>query len=143
VKTTRIRSLLAVVAAATLLLGACSGGSTATADPVLDTVAPAAAQDFIADGLGDADFVLLDVRTPDEFNEVRLDGAVNLDFYAADFADRLADLDREVTYVVYCNSGNRSGTTLEMMRDLGFTTVHNVDGGITRWYQEGLPLVTE
>ena len=138
----RTRTIMAsLVIAASMVVTACSGG-TATADPVLETVAPVAAHELITANLGTEDFVLLDVRTPEEFNEVRIDGSVNLDFYAADFADRLAELDRSVNYVVYCNSGNRSGTTLDMMTDLGFTTVHNVDGGIVQWHADGLPVIS-
>ena len=128
--------MASLVIAASMVVSACSGG-TATADPVLETVAPVAAHEPITANLATEDFVLLDVRTPEECNEVRIDGSVNLDFYAADFAERLAELDRSVNYVVYCNSGNRSGTTLDMMTDLGFTTVHNVDAGIVEWYADG------
>ncbi len=87
-----------------------------------------------------ADLVVLDVRTPEEFAEGHLDNAVNVDFYANDFAGNLAALDKNVPYVLYCRSGNRSGTTAEQMRSLGFTEVYEVDGGILSWIDVGLPL---
>jgi rhodanese-related sulfurtransferase len=89
-----------------------------------------------------ADLVVLDVRTPEEFAEGHLEGAELLDFYRADFADQLAALDRGVPYLLYCRSGNRSGQALEMMRQLGFEDVTEVEGGVISWSQEGLPLVT-
>jgi rhodanese-related sulfurtransferase len=85
--------------------------------------------------------VILDVRTPDEFAEGHLEGATMIDFYLDDFADRLADLDRDVPYLVYCRSGNRSEQAVGIMRDLGFDDVADVDGGITSWVDAGLPTV--
>ncbi len=87
------------------------------------------------------DVIVLDVRTPEEFEEARLDGAIMIDFYDDDFADQLAGLDRDATYVLYCRSGNRSGQTTSIMADLGFTDVADVDGGIIAWQDAGLPIV--
>jgi len=87
-----------------------------------------------------ADLVVLDVRTPEEFDEGHLANAVNVDFYAPDFSANLAALDKDVPYVLYCRSGNRSGTTVQEMRSLGFTEVYEVDGGILSWLNSGLPL---
>jgi rhodanese-related sulfurtransferase len=87
-----------------------------------------------------ADLVVLDVRTPEEFAEGHLDGAVMIDFYRDDFADQIADLDPDVPYLLYCRSGNRSGQTMNIMRELGFSEVWDVDGGIISWNEAGLPL---
>lgn len=89
-----------------------------------------------------SDLVVLDVRTPEEFESGHLDGAILLDFYEADFATRLADLDPDVPYLLYCRSGNRSGQTIQLMEQLGFTDVADVDGGIVAWGAAGLPTVT-
>ena len=96
-----------------------------------------------ADGALDAahDLVILDVRTPEEFAEGHIDDAIMIDFYNDDFADQLAGLDPEVPYVLYCRSGNRSGQTLAIMEQLGFTSVQDVDGGAIAWQEAGLPLV--
>mgnify|MGYP002629041982 CR=1 FL=1 len=88
------------------------------------------------------DLVILDVRTPEEFAEGHLDRAQLIDFYQADFAQQLADLDPSVPYVLYCRSGNRSGQAADMMRELGFVDVVDVDGGILAWSDAGLPVVT-
>lgn len=88
------------------------------------------------------DLVVLDVRTPEEFAEGHLEGAVMLDFYEADFAERLAELDPDVPYLLYCRSGNRSGQTATLMADLGFNDVADVDGGILAWNEAELPTVT-
>jgi phage shock protein E len=86
--------------------------------------------------------VVLDVRTPEEYAAGHLDGAVLVDFYEADFADQLAALDKDVPYLVYCQSGNRSGQTIPLMQQLGFDSAVDVDGGILAWAGAGLPVTT-
>ena len=88
-----------------------------------------------------ADLVVLDVRTDEEFADGHLADAIQLDFYRDDFRDRLADLDPDVPYLLYCRSGNRSGQTLALMEELGFSDVTDVDGGIVAWAAAGLPVV--
>lgn len=89
------------------------------------------------------DLVILDVRTLEEFTEGHIEGATMLDFYESDFGERLAQLDKDVPYLLYCRSGNRSGQTAAMMQQLGFSDVADVDGGIVSWLSTGLPTVTE
>jgi len=113
----------------------------ATADTFGDfaTISPQEAATIVAQP--PADLVVLDVRTPEEYAEGHLDGAVLVDFYDPDFADQVSQLDPEVPYLVYCRSGNRSGQTLTLMEQLGFTSVADVDGGIVAWQSAGLPVV--
>ena len=127
----KFRTLILLVV---LVLSACGG--TATAEIQLVSASDAAA---VLDERA-PDVVLLDVRTLEEFNEVRVPGSVNVDFYAADFAAQLDTLPKDVPYVVYCRSGNRSSQTMDIMRDLGFSEVWDVDGGIISWNEAGLPL---
>ena len=88
------------------------------------------------------DLVVLDVRTPEEFAEGHLEGAVLVDYYEPDFADQLAALDTDVPYLVYCHSGNRSGQALGVMEQLGFASAVDIDGGIVAWSDAGLPVST-
>ncbi|MDX1621892.1 MAG: rhodanese-like domain-containing protein [Nitriliruptorales bacterium] len=69
----------------------------------------------------------IDVRTPAEYADAHLLGAVNIDLQSADFRQRIAELPRDGSYLVYCRSGNRSATAAGIMSELGFTDV--VDGG--------------
>ena len=89
---------------------------------------------------GEPDFVILDVRTPEEFAEGHIENAVNIDFYADAFPDELDGLDRNRTYLIYCRSGGRSGSTTKMMKELGFKDVYNMEGGINSWRAD-YPLV--
>jgi rhodanese-related sulfurtransferase len=86
--------------------------------------------------------VILDVRTPSEFERERLRDAVNLDVSAGVFNDRVARLDRQKTYLVYCQSGTRSARAAQTMSELGFTKVYNMRGGIAKWKDAGYPVVT-
>lgn len=135
------RGLPVVLLVLALLVAGCGGGEgAATAEAVIETVSAADASALLAEG--PAGLVVLDVRTPEEFAAGRLAGAVNLDFYAAAFADDLAALDRETPYLLYCRTDNRSGQVREMMRSLGFREVHEIDGGIVAWAEAGLPIET-
>lgn len=85
--------------------------------------------------------VILDVRTPGEFAEGYIEGAQNIDFQSGNFENEIAALDKNVTYAVYCRSGNRSGQAAKIMHDAGFHDVYNLDGGVIDWTSEGMMLV--
>lgn len=89
----------------------------------------------------DEQLTVLDVRTPEEFTEGHLEDAAMIDFYEPDFADQIAQLDPDAEYLVYCRSGSRSGQTVELMAELGFTNVTEVAGGIQAWTEAGHPVV--
>ncbi|UXP31367.1 rhodanese-like domain-containing protein [Reichenbachiella agarivorans] len=85
--------------------------------------------------------VLLDLRTSEEISEGMIEGATQLDFHNPEFNDELLELDRSKTYFVYCAAGGRSGRTAQIMRENGFTSVYDLDGGISNWKESGLPVV--
>lgn len=89
----------------------------------------------------EAGVVLLDVRTPGEIAEGYIEGAQNIDFQSGNFENEIAVLDKNVTYAVYCRSGNRSGQAAKIMHDAGFHDVYNLDGGVIDWTSEGMMLV--
>lgn len=134
-KPAMIRSLLALILALSVLVTACSSD---TRTQSIELVSPADAAQVIADD--PVGLVVLDIRTLEEFNEARLADAIMVDFYADDFADQLDTLDTDVPYVVYCRTGNRSSEAVKTMKDLGFVEVHEVDGGIVNWYDQGYPI---
>lgn len=88
-------------------------------------------------------FVILDVRTPSEFAEDHLSAAVNLDFYSPTFRDDLNQLDKTKAYLIYCRSGNRSGKTLAIFKELNFHEGYNMLGGIKKWKVEGRPVTRD
>ncbi|HEY1119584.1 MAG TPA: rhodanese-like domain-containing protein [Acidimicrobiales bacterium] len=94
---------------------------------------PSAVRQAVADGAE-----LIDVRTPEEFDAGHLRGAENIDLSAPDFTERIGALDKAGTYVIYCASGNRAGTAIEIMRDQGFGDLTN-GGGFEDLAASGLP----
>lgn len=89
----------------------------------------------------DPDIRVLDVRTGWEYGRGHLDGAVNVNYYSLSFRKNLDKLDKDVTWLVHCKTGVRSGKTLPIMQELGFKHVVHMDGGIDSWREAGLPTV--
>lgn len=127
-----MRKLMALVLGLSLALAACGGTDTVPVT-LVDT---AEAAEMAESG----DVVVLDVRTPEEVALGTLPGARNIDVSAPDFADQIDRLDRDATYLVYCQSGNRSRQATAQMADLGFTDVYELDGGVVAWAGEGRSL---
>ena len=85
----------------------------------------------------DNDYILIDVRTAEEFEELRIPGSINIDFYnPSNFIEQLQKLDKNRSYYVYCRTGSRSANTCELMKEMGFTNSYNLMGGITEWKGE-------
>lgn len=85
--------------------------------------------------------VIIDVRPSKEYINGHIKNAINLNPHSHTLRERLTELDKSKTYIVYCNNGVRSGEIINLMRELGFLRVYNILGGITQWEAEGLPLV--
>jgi rhodanese-related sulfurtransferase len=86
------------------------------------------------------DCIILDVRTPDEFNAGHLKGAVNFNWNGADFQSAVEKLDKNKKVFVYCAVGGRSAKAKVAMQKAGFKQVHNMLGGIEAWKKDSLPL---
>ena len=88
------------------------------------------------------DVQLVDVRTPAEFAEGHIAGAVNIDVKASDFKEKaLATLDKARPVAVYCRSGRRSVDAANVLTKEGFR-VTNLLGGINAWTEER-PVTTD
>lgn len=94
--------------------------------------------DDFAKIMAQKDVRLIDVRTPEEYAEGHLEGAENIDVKAADFAERIKDING--TVAVYCRGGRRSMTAAVQFAANG-CTVYNLDGGILAWQKAGKPTV--
>ncbi len=117
------------------LAGGCVRDETAT----IEDITPQEAFTLIQNNQNNPDFVIIDVRTPAEFAEEHIKNATNIDFYSEAFRDMLNNLDKNKTYLIYCRSGGRSGSALNIMAELNFEEVYNILGGINQWKTEELP----
>jgi phage shock protein E len=87
----------------------------------------------------DANIAILDVRTAKEFADGHVAGAVNIDVNQTDFAQKIDELDRSKTYIVYCRLGIRSRKAVGIMSAKGFKNLYNVSDGFAGWSKNGLP----
>ncbi|MEH6445643.1 MAG: rhodanese-like domain-containing protein [Oceanospirillaceae bacterium] len=90
-----------------------------------------------------SNITLLDVRTEREYLQSHIEGAQKIDFYASSFASEIAKLDKSKHYLLYCRTGVRSAKTLQLMQQLGFEKVYNMQGGIVQWHRQELAIVTQ
>ena len=76
---------------------------------------------------------VIDVRTPEEYALGYIEGAILIDYKASDFQASISALNRNVTYLIYCRSGNRSGKASIIMDSLGFKKIYDLKGGYMNW----------
>ncbi|HUL91425.1 MAG TPA: MBL fold metallo-hydrolase [Burkholderiales bacterium] len=95
----------------------------------------------LAEALRTPGIHLLDVRTPAEFEAVRIGGAVNVPLDRLDPAALLARLGADATVYCVCQTGTRSQLAASALRSAGFTRVIHVDGGTNAWAMAGFPVV--
>jgi rhodanese-related sulfurtransferase len=89
----------------------------------------------------DSNFVILDIRTPGEYQSGHLKNSIMIDFYSKTFAEEVNRLDKGKTYLIHCRSGNRSTRSMGLFKKLKFQKIYHLSSGINGWNSEGLPLV--
>lgn len=113
------------------LTGASGAGSTAFKNTRVDEFEKM---------MADAQAVILDVRTPREYKGGHIKGAINLDYYSADFELKVAAMDKSKTYLVLCASGVRSVKACNKLAGLKFDKLFNLSGGFMAWQGAGKPV---
>jgi len=131
----RLCSLLAALVPTVVFAIVACDGDAATDDPGAHIIDADSAVAMIGSG----DRTLIDVRTPAEFNESHVVGAVNIDVQNADFGERIAELEVEEPYLVYCRSGNRSARAAEQMESAGIKDIADA-GGLADLASAGAPV---
>jgi phage shock protein E len=124
---------LAVAAIASVgLLAGCSSSNEVTkkVDPV-----------EFSEVIAQPGVIILDVRTPEEFNAGHIANAININIADSDFSSEVSKLDKNATFAVYCRSANRSAVATNEMAELGFTDMYDMQGGIIDWEAAGGPVV--
>lgn len=126
-----------------LFLWACSSGHAKKAGGTAYTKENVDVDKFETLIAGKDKVFLLDVRTPDEFKEEHIEGAIEIDFKERSFRDEcLKKLPKDKVIAVYCRSGFRSSTASNILLEEGFNVV-NLKGGITAWKEAGKPTVKQ
>ncbi len=97
-------------------------------------------QSFYQDITAKDEIQLVDVRTPREFNQGHITGALNYNISGAEFDQQLANLDPSKPVYVYCAVGGRSGRAANYLKSKGFTAIYDLKGGMGAWNKAGLPI---
>jgi rhodanese-related sulfurtransferase len=84
-------------------------------------------------GMTQNDAVIIDVRTPMEYQEGHIKNSKLIDISDRDFESQIEKLDKNKAYYVYCRSGGRSSSASQIMVEKGFTKVYNLQGGMIAW----------
>ncbi|MBU2649127.1 rhodanese-like domain-containing protein [bacterium] len=80
----------------------------ARVNPVFKNVTVEQTSAIIQENLSNSEFVTIDVRTPEEYQQGHIKDSALIDIMSSSFIDKIKGLDRENHYLVYCRSGNRS-----------------------------------
>ena len=128
--------MLAVLAlVAVFAVAACDSGDASSDVPGAYTVTAEEAVEMIEAG----ERTVIDVRTPAEYDEAHIVGALLIDVNGPDFADQIAELDADEPYLVYCRSGNRSAQAASQMEDAGLKDIADA-GGLADLAAAGAPV---
>ena len=89
----------------------------------------------------DSDYILVDVRTAEEYESGHIQDAVNFDFYSESFQKEILSLDKSSSIILYCRTQNRSTKTANYLKENGYKEITVLAGGITSWVKNGNDLV--
>jgi len=81
----------------------------------------------------DSKLIVLDVRTPEEFKEGHIKGAINIDIRQEDAFSKIDKLNKNAKYLVYCRTNHRSGMAVDHMMQSGFRNVTQMMDGFPGW----------
>ncbi len=112
-----------------------------SSDTSIKIISAKEANALIEENSGSPEFVILDVRTSEEYNSGHIESAVNIEYKSNDFKQNIEKLDRDKVYITYCRSGRRSTGASELMKGIGFENIYIIEGGIVAWDKAQLPTV--
>lgn len=85
-----------------------------------------------------SNLVLIDVRTPEEYQQVHLKGAKLIPLN--ELQQRMKEIPRDKPLLVYCAVGARSLQAARFLSAQGFREVYHISDGIVGWYRNGFPI---
>ena len=80
--------------------------------------------------------IYIDIRTSEEFNEGTIPQAINIDYYAEDFNEKMQKFDKNQKLIIFCKSGGRSSEALILLKEMGFKNVEEYEGGYEAFLQK-------
>lgn len=84
---------------------------------------------------------IVDIRTPQEFAQGHIEGAININYFDKSFLEQVSKFDKNKSIYIYCRSGNRTSSASKKMQDLGFEEIIDLQGGIMNWSNNKLEIV--
>ena len=85
----------------------------------------------------DTDYILVDVRTIDEYESGHIQNAINFDFYSESFQKEILSLEKNSSIILYCRTQNRSSKAANFLKENGYKEISVIEGGITSWVKNG------
>ncbi len=133
------KSIIFTLLLVVIIFGACKETPTdiTSIKGEIELISPQQVYDAI---YKDRSIQLIDVRTPEEFKGNHLKGAQNICVTSDDFKEKVKMLDKNKPVYVYCNRGGQSAQAAIALKELGFTKIYDLEGGILLWEENKLEL---
>tara|TARA_B000000475_G_scaffold241044_1_gene211613 strand:+ start:239 stop:625 length:387 start_codon:yes stop_codon:yes gene_type:complete len=87
--------------------------------------------------LEEAEYILIDVRTTDEYQSGFIQNAINIDYYSEMFNSDILSFEKDSKIILYCRTNNRSAKSANLLLDNGYRDINVIEGGITSWVKSG------
>ena len=87
--------------------------------------------------LEEDEYILIDVRTTDEYQSGFIQNAVNIDYYSEMFNSDILSFEKDSKIILYCRTNNRSAKSANLLLDNGYLDINVIEGGITSWVKSG------
>jgi rhodanese-related sulfurtransferase len=104
-------------------------------------LSPLEAQKLIEANKDNQKFVIIDLRSKNEFDESHIEGAIFVHYYATNFKRIISRLDTDSKILLYCQKGRQSPLALRALEKMRFSDMYILDGGFDAWVNAGLPTV--
>ena len=127
------KGLIIMLVISLSLFGLCTcGGESKNPTPQYTQISAEKAKELMET---EKDYIILDARTQEEFDEGHIDGAIMIPEYEVSARAEKELTDKDQLILVYCRSGRRSKIAAQALADLGYTNVKEF-GGIIDWPYE-------
>ena len=110
-------------------------GDSANQESKIEIIAPSTFKEKSIDQ------TIIDIRTPGEFAQGYIEGAININYFDKEFLSKVSELDKTKPVFIYCRSGNRTSSASKKIAALGFEKVYDLQGGILNWSKKNNKVV--